>query len=183
MRMVSILTAGMLAVTAPAFSEESQDEVTEQKELVIAHRELTTTQSEPVKARHDAIGLKSPDGKTTLDANAGKAEAAMLNAGSINAASKPIQTQDPLLRRLYVENAGGGLLAWSAIWTALGAHAVGLTGGLLVSYRNSDPKTGQIQTSDVLVCRTTLIKMRSIQAGRKGELACGNDITSAKFAF
>lgn len=380
MRMVSMLTAGMLAVTAPAFAEEGKDEVTKQKELVTAQKELTTAQkelitaqSELMKARFDALGLKPPEGKTTVDAGAGKIEAAMLNVGSMNAAAKliadkapsgkkillltgdqevdlalpvammadiddlksgldratetvcgtksgigpaaipfaaigavlsllrtdtqvsgidlspsasqlnnavaarlgdkaiilgdvitrdrhtgpnpkvglekavtelndavnaafqcstkqkkpaddvakgklavldgtiarttafsaaiaksdetkpsllsralryeVINTQNPLLLRLYIENAGGSLLKRSNIWTALGAHAVGLTGGLVVSYRYSDPKTGQVQKSDVLVCRTALTNMRSIQAGRSGASACGNDIISAKPAL
>jgi hypothetical protein len=77
------------------------------------------------------------------------------------------------LLRLYTEALGGSMLKRSNVWTALGAPAVGLTSGLVISYRLSDPATGSVEKAGVLVCRTALTNMREVQAGRARESKCG----------
>ncbi|WP_313670567.1 hypothetical protein [Sandarakinorhabdus sp.] len=81
------------------------------------------------------------------------------------------------LLRLYTEALGGSLLKRGNVWTALGAPAVGLTSGLVISYRLSDPAKGRVEKSGVLVCRTALTNMREIHAGRVRASDCGVTIT------
>jgi len=119
----------------------------------------------------------TPDGKEvkTVKLRDG-AEASLLSRAMRYAA---VTKDNPLLLRLYTENIGGSLLKRANVWTALGAPAVGLTGGLVVSYRLSDPQLGEVKFAGVLVCRTALTDMRSIHAGRARASACGPSIGGA----
>lgn len=84
-----------------------------------------------------------------------------------------VAEKSPKPLRLYTEALGGSLLKRANVWTALGAPAVGLTSGLVISYRVSDPATGSVVKSGVLVCRTALTNMRDVHAGRVRASDCG----------
>ncbi|MDJ0275377.1 hypothetical protein QLH51_00965 [Sphingomonas sp. 2R-10] len=75
---------------------------------------------------------------------------------------------NPHVLRVHVEKGGGTLLKRANLWTALGAPAVGITGGLVVSYVLTDPASGQFRGGGVLTCRTALTNLRDVQGGRVG---------------
>lgn len=72
----------------------------------------------------------------------------------------------PMILRVYVEKAGGSILNRRNLWTALGAPAVGITGGAVIGWRLGDPSSGEVVGGGNLVCRTELTGMRAIQNGR-----------------
>lgn len=74
--------------------------------------------------------------------------------------------------RVRAGHAGGTMLKRSNLFTALGAPALGITGGLIVNWRLADPKTGSVEAGGVLVCRTALTNLNAIHDGRAGEPSC-----------
>jgi hypothetical protein len=127
--------------------------------------------------------------------NAGKAEAADLT-GAIAIADKAevdlvtsnsglspllqairlsqIAEQNPLVMRLFVEKGGGSILLRKNLWTALGAPAVGITGGSVISWRLVEPASGHAMAGGLLLCRTKLTNMRSVHGGRAAEADCSS---------
>lgn len=91
------------------------------------------------------------------DSKPGRLEAAMLS----DALSKG---QWDVLR-VKVEQAGGSIFKRSNLFTALGAPAIGITGGLVVSWRLSTPSTGAVTKAGLLVCRTKLTNFNAIHKG------------------
>lgn len=83
-----------------------------------------------------------------------------------------VAKQNPLVMRLFVEKGGGSILLRKNLWTALGAPAVGITGGSVVSWRLVDPASGKSEAGGLLLCRTKLTNMRAVHAGRTGAAAC-----------
>ena len=73
---------------------------------------------------------------------------------------------NPWVLRVSVEKGGGSILKRSNVWTALGAPAIGISGGLVVSYTLTEPTTGAFLAGGALVCRTALTNIRDVQAGR-----------------
>lgn len=73
---------------------------------------------------------------------------------------------NPWVLRISVEKGGGSILKRSNVWTALGAPAIGISGGLVVSFTLTVPTTGDLLASGALVCRTALTNMGDVQAGR-----------------
>lgn len=82
-----------------------------------------------------------------------------------------IAKDDPLVLRVFVEKAGGSMLLRQNLFTALGAPAVGLTGGAVISWRLSDPVTGLARAGGVLVCRTALTNLKAVHRGRPANAA------------
>lgn len=76
------------------------------------------------------------------------------------------------LLRVYVDKAGGSLLTRRNLWTALGANAVGVSGGLLVSYTMTDPMTGMILKADMLRCGTGLAGLREVRGDKDKPASC-----------
>lgn len=68
--------------------------------------------------------------------------------------------------RVHTEKAGGSILKRSNLFTALGAPAIGITGGAVISWRLSNPNSGKSLDGGILVCRTKLTNMNAIHAGR-----------------
>jgi hypothetical protein len=79
---------------------------------------------------------------------------------------------DVRLLRVYVGRAGGSLLVRRNLWTALGAPAVGISGGAAVEWRRINPFTGQLDGGGSLICVTELSNMRRIQAGESRAPRC-----------
>lgn len=77
-----------------------------------------------------------------------------------------------LALRVTVNQAGGSLLKRANVFTALGAPAVGITGGLVVSWRLFDPADGTVKKAGILVCRTALTNLNAIHKGKAGEPSC-----------
>lgn len=77
--------------------------------------------------------------------------------------------------RVHVEKAGGSLLKRSNLFTMLGAPAVGITGGTVISWRLSSPVSGTSLAGGILVCRTKLTNLNAIHAGkvRIEDSSCG----------
>lgn len=90
----------------------------------------------------------------------------------------------PYILRLRVEKAGGSLLQRSNLFTMLGAPAVGITGGTVVSWRMSTASDGITRTGGILVCRTKLTNLNAIHAGRVDVNAssCGESMAAAPAA-
>ncbi|MBD8552000.1 hypothetical protein [Sphingomonas sp. CFBP 8764] len=78
--------------------------------------------------------------------------------------------------RVRLEKAGGTLLKRSNLFTMLGAPAVGITGGAVISWQVTDPETGMVDGGGVLVCRTKLTNLRDIHKGRVNASACGVEV-------
>ncbi|MEO1045589.1 MAG: hypothetical protein AAFX04_09140 [Pseudomonadota bacterium] len=75
-----------------------------------------------------------------------------------------------LILRIKVEKAGGTLLTTNNIFTRLGAPAVTMGGGLVVTYRLVDPNEGTILLAGNIVCRTPRRTLHNIaRYGAKGK--------------
>jgi hypothetical protein len=73
---------------------------------------------------------------------------------------------DPYVLRVTVEKGGGSMLKRSNVWTALGAPAVAITGGLVSNYWLTDPRTGELILSGNVVCRTAMTNLRDVQTDK-----------------
>lgn len=93
-----------------------------------------------------------------------------------------LAAKKPLVLRVNIEQAGGSLLKRDSLASALGFSGVRLTGGLIVSYRLSDPTTGVVGAGGVMVCRTTYASMKDIQKGRTPAPECGATVGGIKAA-
>jgi hypothetical protein len=69
--------------------------------------------------------------------------------------------------RVYLDKVGGTLLTRRNVWTAFGASAIGLTGGVVASYSASDPVNGSSAGSGILNCSTRMTSLRG--AHRRAE--------------
>lgn len=89
-------------------------------------------------------------------------------------------TARPVLR-VRIEKAGGSLLHRSNLFTMLGAPAIGITGGTVISWRLSTPGDGVTRAGGILVCRTKLTNLNAIHAGRVavGGSSCSDNLTPA----
>lgn len=86
----------------------------------------------------------------------------------------------PYVLRVNVEKGGGSLLKRSNVWTALGASAVGITGGLISSYSLTDPYTGELIVSGNVACRTAMTSLRAVQTS-KVKLPDSNSLCKTEF--
>lgn len=72
---------------------------------------------------------------------------------------------DYRLLRVGVEKAGGTSITRKNLFVLLGiVPAVGVSGGLLVSWDESDPKTGQIMSAGTIACTAGFARIKKIQA-------------------
>jgi len=78
--------------------------------------------------------------------------------------------------RVKLDKAGGTLLKRANLFTALGAPAVGITGGAVISWHLTNPATGMVDAGGVLVCRTKLTNLNDIHNGRVRASACGTEV-------
>lgn len=70
--------------------------------------------------------------------------------------------------RVRTSSAGGTMIKRSNLFTMLGAKAVAISGGLIVSYRLTNPVDGTPSVAGTLACRTTLADIRDVhKTGRK----------------
>lgn len=166
--------AGKFANLAYVPSEISSVQSFEKSELKTQWKKLRDARS----------GLATCRGKL---ANAGdKAEVAVVDASIANidafsvrvtqakdgapplfraAALDTLGEGSPVILRVTAEAAGGTQVKRTNLWTAFGALGVKVTGGLLASYRFVDPSNGQVLGEGLLVCRTVLSNLKTVQAG------------------
>lgn len=63
--------------------------------------------------------------------------------------------------RVRVEYTGGTIINQSNILTTLGAPALSLSGGMVVSYRYTNSTTGTVEKAGVIICRAGVRKLHS----------------------
>ena len=73
---------------------------------------------------------------------------------------------------LQVERSGGTLLTSKNLWTALGAPAITLSGGTIVSYRLFERRTGRLATGGTIICRTPTIGLRAAMVLQRVSIDC-----------
>jgi hypothetical protein len=78
--------------------------------------------------------------------------------------------------RVKLEKAGGTLLKRANLFTMLGAPAVGITGGAVISWHLVNPATGMVDAGGVLVCRTELTNLNDIHQGEVRASKCGPEV-------
>lgn len=92
--------------------------------------------------------------------------------------------QNPAVLRIFVDKVGGSLINSKNIATTFGADPIKVSGGLIASYTLTDPASGGVWASDLLVCRTTLSRLRPIHEaewqGKTGRKAEGTNATCRK---
>lgn len=69
----------------------------------------------------------------------------------------------PLVLRVDVEKAGGSVVKRENLFTLLGADPVAISGGLVASYRLTDPYTGVVSAAGMVTCRTASMRLRHVQ--------------------
>lgn len=74
--------------------------------------------------------------------------------------------------RVVADAEGGSVLTRRNLWTALGASAVGVTGGVVASYTLSNPANGLLLAAGTLRCGTNLAAIRDIHRGRATPATC-----------
>lgn len=134
-------------------------------------RLATKTSTDQLKA-HIAdldVALKTIDDFASKQVGDGDGESPLIQAARIDA----LAVLKPQVVRIHVEKAGGSILLRKNLWTALGAPAIGITGGAVVGWRRTDPQTGALLAGGNLACRTQLTNMRAIQRGVIRRPSCG----------
>ena len=71
---------------------------------------------------------------------------------------------------LSIDKSGGTLLKRKNLWTGLGAPSLGVTSGIIVRYRISNPSTGERDSGGVIYCTTKQASFRNVHELR-GKLA------------
>ncbi|AJA11692.1 Putative secreted protein (plasmid) [Sphingopyxis fribergensis] len=79
---------------------------------------------------------------------------------------------DTRVLRVHLDSQGGSLLTRRNLWTALGAKAIAVSGGVVASFTLDDPATGAIEKSGVYICGTTLTDFRKVQKLKGLEAFC-----------
>jgi hypothetical protein len=84
-------------------------------------------------------------------------------------------TSSPYVLRVRVDRAGGTLITRKNLFTALGAPAIALSGGVIASYSLSNRRTGRILVGGTVICRTGLTGLRSAISLRHSEISCAEN--------
>lgn len=104
----------------------------------------------------------SKDGAPSLLDRAVQAESMLAGEGDLK------------VLRVDVDRAGGTLVNSSNIFTTLGLPGVTMRGGMVVSYRLTDPKDGKPKTSGLIICRVPqkLLKTITSKAIKPDDVTC-----------
>lgn len=84
-------------------------------------------------------------------------------------------TSSPYVLRVRVDRAGGTMITAKNLWTALGAPAIRLSGGVIASYSLSNRRSGRILLGGTVICRTGLTGLRSAIALRHSDIVCAEN--------
>lgn len=79
---------------------------------------------------------------------------------------------DTRVLRVHLDSQGGSLLTRRNLWTALGAKAIAVSGGVVASFTLDNPATGVIEKSGVYICGTTLTDFRNVQKLKSLQAFC-----------
>lgn len=85
----------------------------------------------------------------------------------------------PVLR-ITLAKSGGSIIKRQNIATALGARAIGVTGGALIAWRVYEPGTGRVTAGGNLLCTTQVTGLRNVQNRMLKPAACGPSIEESK---
>lgn len=110
-----------------------------------------------------------------LTKSEGGAASALIRASQI----ETLSGSGAAVLRVSADYAGGSLLKRTNLWTAFGATGVSLTGGLVASYRLTEPATGKVLKAGLLICRTAHTNLRAVQDGKVGAGGCSKAVRNA----
>jgi hypothetical protein len=65
--------------------------------------------------------------------------------------------------RVRAEYSAGTFVSAKNLWTSVGVDPVKVSGGVIASYVVTDPSTGLVGKSGIVICRTTLTSLRHVQ--------------------
>jgi hypothetical protein len=77
--------------------------------------------------------------------------------------------------RVTLDASGGTLITRKNLWTALGAPAIILSGGVIADYSLSDRDTGALLLGGTVVCRSGMTGLRSAIALQHADIVCADD--------
>lgn len=69
----------------------------------------------------------------------------------------------PLILRVNIEKVGGTTVKRTNLLTFFGADGLSISGGLVASYQLTEPESGRVEATGVVICRTALTKLKSVQ--------------------
>ncbi len=97
-------------------------------------------------------------------------------AGTVRLAAAIAQAEflgtDTRVLRVHLDSQGGSLLTRRNLWTALGAKAIAVSGGVVASFTLDNPATGAVEKSGVYICGTTLTDFRRVQQLKSLQAFC-----------
>lgn len=165
-----IVPSDLLGIPDQAPLIKSWDELATARQELARCRATLATKGDAAKPQIDRIDvqLANIDDFASKQVGAGDGVSPLIRAAQIDG----IAALKPKIVRLYVEKAGGSILNRRNLWTALGAPAVGITGGAVIGWRLGDPLSGSMIGGGNLVCRTELTSMRTVQSGRVRASSC-----------
>lgn len=73
--------------------------------------------------------------------------------------------ENSMVLRIFVNKAAGSIVNTKNIWTTFGVDPVKVSGGVIMSYTLANPRTGMVETGDMLFCSSALTSLRKIQEG------------------
>lgn len=100
--------------------------------------------------------------------------------GSVRLAAVLRQSQlrrstSPYVLRVHVNRAGGTMITDRNLWTALGAPAISLSGGVIASYSLTNRRTGTVLLGGTIICRTSLTGLDSAIGLHHDDLVCAEN--------
>lgn len=77
-----------------------------------------------------------------------------------------LSRQNRKVLRVYAEYSGGTFVSSKNLATMLGFDPMKVSGGIIVSYTVTEPRSGLVEHHHIISCRTALTSLRRVQAGR-----------------
>jgi len=85
------------------------------------------------------------------------------------------RSTSPYVLRVKIDRAGGTLITRKNLWTALGAPAIILSGGVIADYSLSDRRSGALLLGGAVVCRSGMTGLRSAIRLDHADIVCADD--------
>ncbi|WP_037491475.1 MULTISPECIES: hypothetical protein [Sphingobium] len=83
-----------------------------------------------------------------------------------------LKKSSPTVVRVHLDKANGTLITRRNLWTALGAQAVAVSGGVVASFTATKSASGTVTQAGVVRCTTRLAGLRSIQTNTAAAANC-----------
>jgi len=87
-------------------------------------------------------------------------------------AEAAVETYPGRILRVWTDAKGGTVIIRRNFWTLLGARALGMTGGSVVSYMLTDKDDGNVYAAGLLHCNTKLVSLRDAHRNAFAEGFC-----------